>query len=147
MKTLFSTLICFIILIGTSSMVMGKGKPKSKLDYTQKHLYFGNGGGFSGTIQQWVISEKGHLYKLIPTQHAIDSIVWIKKINKSTRKSLFNTFYFIEKTLKTLDEPGNTYYFIRMERSNHNTTYIWNYTTTNTTVLTEFYETLYQLIS
>lgn len=116
----------------------------SHLNTDIDRIYFGTGGGFSGKVNQWVVSANGRIYQVVDIGKEKDSIFIIKKISKKITKELFEEYTTIEQNFKPIEDPYNTYTFLRFENSGKNVIYTWNENTTNIEPLRSLYRKLYE---
>ena len=81
-------------------------------DYPDARLTFGNGGGFSGMVTEYVLLDNGQLLKKLSRQ---DSFEIIKTIDKRQTKQIFANYDFLNIGDIKYNQPGNVYSFIRYE--------------------------------
>ncbi|MFN8416028.1 MAG: hypothetical protein U0U66_06825 [Cytophagaceae bacterium] len=130
--------ITFIITLGCQSPY------KTTLNPELNRIYFGNGGGFSGKVNQWVLSANGRLYQIVDINKEKDSLILIKKISKKITNQLFEEYSGIEENSKPFQDPNNMYSFIRFENSSKNIIYTWNESTNDIIPLKSLYNKLYE---
>jgi hypothetical protein len=136
MKTIFFTTI-ILLFVGCQTQL------NSSIHLELDRIYFGHGGGFSGKVDQWVLSSNGRLFHLVDINKEKDSIIFIKKLSKKITKDLFNECIIIEQNFKSVQDPFNTYSFIRFENSSKNVIYTWNDNTSDIEPLKSLYTKLY----
>ncbi|MBN1950344.1 MAG: hypothetical protein JW801_04020 [Bacteroidales bacterium] len=90
--------------------------------YTLKspRIHFGKRGGFANIPLEYVLTEKGQLFKL-----ENDSLLKIRKINSGQLdniNSLIGNTSFRDLSIK---EPGNITYFIRVVRNDYENEVLW----------------------
>jgi hypothetical protein len=99
-------------------------------------IYFGKNGGFTNISLEYVLFEKGQLYKI-----RNDSLLWIHRLNRQqmeTIDSLLKVSGFKDLNLK---EYGNITYFIKVVRSDYEKEANWTDITEND-ILKKLYNTL-----
>lgn len=82
-------------------------------DYEGRQLSFGNGGGFSGAVTQFIIFENGQHYKKVGLK---DSLIVLPRLKKRNIKEIFSEYEENKIGEKFLHFPGNRYYFIEMKK-------------------------------
>lgn len=81
-------------------------------EYEDKQITFGNGGGFSGAVTQYILFENGQLF----TQRGMtDSLVVLPKIKRKVVKLIFEKYEENKIEKKFIHFPGNRYHFIEMK--------------------------------
>jgi hypothetical protein len=128
----------FFIFVGCQSQF------KNSLNSDLDRIYFGYGGGFSGKVNQWVLSANGRLYQVMDINKEKDSIILIKKLPKKITKQFFEEYITLEENFKPIEDPFNIYTFIRFENSSKNVIYTWNDNTNNIEPLKSLYKKLYE---
>jgi len=99
-------------------------------------IYFGKNGGFTNIPLEYVLFEKGQLYKI-----RNDSLFWIHKLNRQqlvTIDSLLKVSGFNDLNIK---EYGNITYYIKVVRSDYEKEANWTDITEND-ILKKLYNTL-----
>jgi hypothetical protein len=94
-------------------------------DLNVRQLIFGNGGGFTGKIMQYILLESGQLFvNNLITQETIET----RKISRQSAKQLFKRARNIEWSKHNFDHPGNIYYFVRLKEDRMIQEAIWGST-------------------
>ncbi len=83
-------------------------KPEEKLS-----ISFGNGGGFTGAIDEYILQEDGQLHKVELTKTGADTLL-IKKLKRKEVSVFFQKMTDDSLTLIELNEVGNITYFISL---------------------------------
>ncbi len=74
-----------------------------------RQLCFGEGGGFTGAVQEYVLLENGQLF----FREGIDApLLEIKAVRRSRARAFFSELEKMNFAGITLDDPGNRYRFI-----------------------------------
>ncbi len=79
-------------------------------DLPDKQFYFGNGGGFTGAVNEYMLLENGQLFK-----HDAGDYTELPKVKKKKAAQLFKTYYDLKLDEFHFRRPGNMYYFLRMK--------------------------------
>ena len=119
MKTQPSSIILTLLLIAVTSAC----STKESIDpnqYKGKKLYWGNGGGFSGATQYYLLTEKGRIYNKVE-----DVYIQRKKIKKQEAKQIFNTIESAGMLKLKYDEPGNIYNFLQPVIDKDSNSIVW----------------------
>lgn len=77
-----------------------------------EHLSFGDGGGFTGAVTEYILLENGQLYRFNSMEK---DTVEIGKLKKKETKSLLMEVKALNLDKINIQEPGNMYYFISMK--------------------------------
>lgn len=105
--------ILFIILSGfILTMFSCKSNEMAFNPETSKAavITFGTGGGFTGQVKQYSLTDNGKLYHLEDTTYKL-----IGKIPTATVDQIFSNFTHLGLSNKILNEPGNNYYFLGLK--------------------------------
>ncbi len=109
-----------------------------------KQLRFGNGGGMTGAVKEYILLENGQLF----TRSTYgDSLTELPKVGKGVAKSIFKAYQKNGLNDVEIDNPGNLYYFIDMQEDttkNHKMT--WGGGEQPPAMAKSFYEQLTGLI-
>src|SRR5687768_11797667 len=98
-------LIAISIIAGCSS---SRGFPG---DYNGDQIHFGQGGGFTGNVNYYVILEDGRLFQ---KQQRDSSYTHLATWKKNFTKQLFTNYQQLSLDTLAFNEPGNLYYFVEM---------------------------------
>jgi len=113
-KTLFITGICILL---SSCINSKKLIDNNKID----RIYFGKRGGFTNIPMEYVMFEKGQLYKI-----RNDSLFRIKRVCRKQLNeidSLLTVSHFNE---LDINDPGNINYFIRVVKEDYEKEVNWS---------------------
>ncbi len=116
MKNLF--FVCILVVVITASCT----SQKVLTQYAGTEIVFGNGGGFTGQVNEYTLSTDGSI-TLVKSLEG-DTVV-INTVSKKTAGKIFTLFS--ESGLDTLDfkYPGNRYYFIKERKDGIKHEVIW----------------------
>lgn len=78
-------------------------------DYKGKRIEFGQGGGFSGAVTQFVLLDDGRLFQR-PWRDS--SVVFVQQWKENLTSQLFLTYKSLNLQDLSYNEPGDLYYFI-----------------------------------
>ena len=114
----YSTYLFFLIIIIITSC-----HSTQNLDKTSENvILFGNGGGFSGQVVEYVLDEKGTFMK---NDKLKKEVTVIPSLKKSETKKLFKEMQTLRLDTIHFQHPGNTYYFIRSNSSETSFEVVW----------------------
>jgi hypothetical protein len=82
--------------------------------HKDSYILVGSGGGFTGIATSYYILPSGELFR---TGRSDDSFDLVGKLDKDLVSQVFKNYDFLEISNKTLDEPGNRYYYIGSKKS------------------------------
>lgn len=136
MKNLLIPFVSFLgILALFFSCRSGKEAPDT---YARKQLVFGTGGGFTGSMEQYVLLENGYLY----THNVVsDEYQELGKVSKKLCKSLFQEADTLQIASRSFSNPGNKYFYLEMKDSTHQNRVTWG---DNNHPIDEEYRKLYR---
>ena len=77
--------------------------------YKGDQIAFGQGGGFSGQVTQFVLLDDGRLFQR-PWRDTI--VTFIDRWEKNFTKQIFQNYHTLKLENLTYNEPGDLYYFI-----------------------------------
>ena len=75
-----------------------------------KQLYFGNGGGFTGAVNEYMLLDNGQVFK-----HDSGDYTELPKAKKKKAAALFKTYYDLKLDSLQFRRPGNMYFYLRMK--------------------------------
>jgi hypothetical protein len=111
--------IVFVLVVGCHS------QKYTPADLNVRQLIFGNGGGFTGKVTQYILLESGQLFvNNLITQETIET----RKISRQSAKQLFKRARNIKWSKHNFDHPGNIYYFVRLKEDRMLQEAIWGST-------------------
>ena len=111
-------IIFILILVITTSCA----SQKALTQYAGTEIVFGNGGGFTGQVNEYSLSTDG---KITLVKSLEGDTVMINTVSKKTAGKIFNLFS--QSGIDTLDfkHPGNKYYFIKERKDGIKHEVIW----------------------
>ena len=135
----------FIPFISLMLLCFACSSPKyTPTDFPDAQIRFGNGGGITGAVTEYVLLENGQFFKKTSTD---DNYMPLPRVKKNQINQIFNNYNFLD--LKSIDfnHPGNMYQFIEFKNkdSNHKITWGSNDQKPNNSVEV-FYSTLKAII-
>lgn len=124
----------------------GKHLPDNLPD---KQLFFGDGGGITGGMTEYILLENGQLFKRNSLAATAEPGAWeeLKRVKKKTAVELFEKFESEKFQSLSFEEPGNRYYFLGRVQEKELTRLTWgnpNFTLPDS--VETFYRSLTQLI-
>ena len=126
--------------------VLGTGCKSSKPDQSAiltRTLEFGNGGGFTGMIEGFVLSDDGRLYIKDNNEFNPNAIA---KLDPQLTKQFFDNFSTLNLDGKMINDPGDQYYFIKLDTPEQKHKLLWGgFSTTVDPNIKKYYMTLFQL--
>lgn len=118
-------------------------KDSIKGDYVE----FGNGGGFTGQSQNYVLTRSGDLYfikNILADEHALE---YLKKVKSYTVKKIFRYAEKNKITELRYNDPGNLFQYITLTINNKTNHLVWrNSESTTPKNITTLYTRLYNLL-
>jgi len=107
-----------------------------------KQFYFGNGGGFTGAVNEYMLLDNGQLFK-----HDSGEYTELPKVKKKKAAELFKTYYDLKLDELQFRRPGNMYYFLRMKDKDTEYYTSWgNPAALPDSLITVLYDDLMQLV-
>lgn len=114
-----------ILLLG----ILVQGCKTTKMDYTPDDypgamITFGNGGGFTGKVDRYVLLDNGQLFNheaMLKT----DSYQALPPVDKRTAEQLFANFYAFNLHKMILRDPADFYYFVEMSDEGKDHRLVW----------------------
>jgi hypothetical protein len=101
--------------------------PKKMMNNTSiDRIYFGKYGGFTNIPMEYVLFEKGQLYKM-----ESDSLLKTSKISKKQINAIDSLLQEIDFQHFELNEPGNITYYIKVVKTGYEKEIKWTDTTVN----------------
>ncbi|RMG86089.1 MAG: hypothetical protein D6714_04770 [Bacteroidetes bacterium] len=91
--------------------------------FPERQIIFGEGGGFSGVVTEYILLENGQLFKhssLKPGEYEP-----LKRLKKKATKAIFDRLAELRLHKFDIDHPGNLYYFIRITDPEIDHTITW----------------------
>lgn len=124
------------------------GDVKVPSQYPGRLIFFGTGGGFSGKVQQWTLLDNGTLMggKVLTFVEDFDFEGDQKnahKIEQQLTDQMFHLYDEMGFAELELNEPGNLYYFIKMQDQDGVHELIWG--DKKHPLLARYHQVLYKL--
>ena len=143
-RKLFAMIIrlsyCLLLVLIGLSCKSSKSDDTTTLTRT---LEFGNGGGFTGMIEGFVLNDDGRLYVKDNDELSPNAIA---KLDKQLTKQFFDNFKTLELDEKMINDPGDQYYFIRLNSPEQKHRLMWGgFATEVDPNIKKYYMTLFQL--
>ena len=103
-----------IVLVLMSILVSAcKSKVYTLENYPNRKITFGNGGGFTGMTDTYVLFENGQLFN---RQSMVGGEMQaLLNLEKTLVKQIFENFYTLKLHQSILNDPGNMTFFVKME--------------------------------
>jgi len=99
-------------------------------------IYFGKSGGFTNIPMEYVLFEKGQLYKM-----KNDSLVKIRKISRKQLETIDSLLADLDFKQLSINEPGNITYFIKVVKREYEKEVNWS-DSSDDNILKELYNIL-----
>ena len=97
-----------LVLIVFSLSSCATAQDISPIDYKKKQIIFGNGGGFTGMVNTYVLLQNGRLYQ----QKSDTTYSELSIVNKKECKTVFKKYKKAQSDTVHVNNPGNIYYFM-----------------------------------
>lgn len=91
-------------------------------DLPENQLVFGDGGGFTGAYQEFLLLENGQVFKSSKRGGTYEEQ---ESIDKKAAKALFKQAASLNLAEKTINDPGNMTYFIHYKDADKTSKVIW----------------------
>lgn len=114
-----TTLFLFGIVV---CMLSSCAKHTNPLTYTKKQLIFGSGGGFANQVNEYRLLENKHLFF---RKNDDTTFKDLGKQKAKTVKKLFEASEMLFQGKSGFNEPGNMYYFVRLQKDNQTQSVVW----------------------
>ncbi|GAB4338457.1 MAG: hypothetical protein OHK0038_17180 [Flammeovirgaceae bacterium] len=85
-------------------------------------IIFGNGGGFTGLVNRYVLLENGQIFI---ENNITNESKQLKVLKKKDTKNLFKNIQALQMEKRTLNEVGNTYQFLEFSQKGKSLKYQW----------------------
>jgi len=120
MKELFPYVIPFLgALTLFFSCRSGKSQPDT---YEKRQLIFGTGGGYMGTMEEFVLLDNGQLY----VQNSLTKeFSEIGKVSRKLCREFFKQADTLEVATTRFSNPGNKYFFLEVKDGNVQNRVTW----------------------
>jgi len=73
-------------------------------------VYFGDGGGFTGAVQEFALLDNGIIFEKGPSD---TSFVQLGSVDKKIAQQMIKNYHFQQIDQIKLNKPGNRYYFLK----------------------------------
>jgi hypothetical protein len=103
-------------------MLSSCAKQTNPLTYTKNQLIFGSGGGFANQVNEYRLLENKHLFF---RQNNDSTFKDLGKQKAKTVKKLFETSEMLFQETSGFNEPGNMYYFVRLQKDQQTQSVVW----------------------
>ena len=114
--------------------------------YQKGTLYFGSGGGFTGSYKEFQLNANGDIYF---QQSGVDTVIFFFFFNSTATKKLFKEYCKLKLDSEDFYTTGNMYYYVGRRESkfrNHKITF-GNPEAGVTTNIKEYYDDFNKIIS
>ena len=91
-------------------------------DHSGRHISFGNGGGFTGKILNYILLDNGQMYR---GQGISEGVKPFKTISDEQTEQIFNTYDDMGFSNLDIDSPGNMYFYVEMHESDEQHKLLW----------------------
>jgi len=116
MKNFIYFIFSFVIILSSCNST------KNLNSTSEKVIVFGNGGGFTGQVIEYVLDENGTFMR---NDKLNSEVTVLTSLKKSEIKKLFKELESIQFDTINFKHPGNTYYFIRNNTSKTSHEIVW----------------------
>lgn len=79
-----------------------------------RQLHFGQGGGFSGLVTHYMLTEDGRLYRV---SHPEGAETYLTQLDKRFASQMFTHFTLTGLDKQPINEPGNMYRFLELREA------------------------------
>ena len=91
-------------------------------EYEGRSISFGNGGGFTGKVLDFTLMDNGQIFKGANQE---GNVSMIRKISKEQVDQIFSTYDVLNFADKTVNSPGNMYYYVEMFDNDERHKLVW----------------------
>jgi hypothetical protein len=99
------------------------------LDYTKNQLIFGSGGGFANQVNEYRLLDNKRLFSRKNNDSAFEAL---GKQKAKLVKNLFAESEALFQETRDFNQPGNMYYYIRLQKGNQTQSLVWGRQDTKT---------------
>ncbi|RYU95532.1 hypothetical protein [Emticicia agri] len=114
-----NTISLYIIAICIFSSCAKQTNP---LTYTKNQLIFGSGGGFANQVNEYRLLENKRLFF---RKNNDSTFIDLGRQKVKTVKKLFETSEMLFQEVSEFNEPGNMYYFVRLQKNGQAQSVVW----------------------
>ncbi len=107
MKTNFQ--ISLFLMLAFSLLASCKSQQYTAENLPEQQLVFGEGGGFTGAVTQYILLENGQIFKHYSMEA---STVELGSVKKRTAKEMMKKVQAMQLDTMDVKQPGNMYYFL-----------------------------------
>lgn len=120
MKTNFR--ISLFSLLAFSLLASCKSQQYTAENLPEQQLLFGEGGGFTGAVTEYILLENGQIFKNYSLN---DSTIELGHVKKRTAKDMMKKIQAMQLDTMDVKQPGNMYYFLSYKTSNKEHRVTW----------------------
>ncbi len=113
---LFFCVVCLFLLNSCKTTLTNPEK------YEKTKVYFGNGGGFTGKLNEFCMLDNGDVFAINPASR---EAILRYSAPKSEAKSIFQSLQDLESKKYPYDKPGNMYYWLKYQSDTDTSYLIW----------------------
>ena len=113
----FFTILCLPLLF--SNCKTTKYTPEA---FPEKQIIFGDGGGFSGVVTQFILLENGQFFKKTSLKEGHEEL---EPLKKKQAKEIYERLANLRLHKFDINHPGNLYYFLRTTDEELDHTITW----------------------
>lgn len=103
-------------------MLSSCNRQSNPLTYTKNQLIFGSGGGFANQVNEYRLLDNRYLYL---RRNNDSTFKELGKQKTGAVKKLFKESEAFFKEAKEFNEPGNMYYYLRLQKGNQTQSLVW----------------------
>ena len=103
-------------------------KQTNPLTYTKNQLIFGSGGGFANQVNEYRLLENKRLFF---RKNNDSTFTRLGKQKAKIVKKLFEASETLFHEKSGFNQPGNMYYFVRLQKENETQSVVWGRQNTN----------------
>ncbi len=120
-----------------------KTKDYTPEEYTKEILIFGNGGGFSGATVEYTLLSNGQLFM---EGSRSGPRVQLGRVKSKRTNQLFKTYHQFRFDTLEVDDPGNMYFYLKMQNNEGDHKILWGGQENVPKALKTYYANLIQII-
>lgn len=113
--------LCFLALMAISLLFSCKASKALPHEYSKEQILFGDGGGFSGLLNTYVLLQDARLFQ----QVSDSTFQSMGKIDRSICKQIFQQTDNLRLDTLDFDFPGNLYYFYGTRKETEESQIVW----------------------
>jgi hypothetical protein len=113
----------FVYFLFSIALIFSSCNSTKNLDKaSEKVILFGNGGGFTGQVIEYVLDENGTFMK---NDKLKSEVTILRNLKKSEIRKIFKELEIMKFDTVNFNHPGNTYYFIKSSSSGTSHEVVW----------------------